>query len=210
MPILTRPVREQFEHDRVIRLLQIRYKRKNEVIGNPGSEQNQSVTVGKLAVFPDLLIFAEGGKQLLATVEVETGESVNQLEALAEWNVFSKLRAPLHLYVPPTSVDAARRLCAEHQIQVAELWTFHTNFDQVRFSLIHRVPESALPKVRSGAASKAAKAKAKPAAKTKKAASKVATRKSVTKKTVKKPVTKRAAAKKAAKPHKKGAAKNRR
>ena len=31
-PILTRPVREQLEHDRVIRLLQARYKRKNEVI----------------------------------------------------------------------------------------------------------------------------------------------------------------------------------
>jgi hypothetical protein len=29
-PILTRPVREQLDHDRVIRLLQARYKRKNE------------------------------------------------------------------------------------------------------------------------------------------------------------------------------------
>ena len=129
MPILTRPVREQLDHDRVIRLLQAKYKRKTDVIINPGSEQNQSVMVSELAVFPDVLIFAEGGRKLLGTVEVETGESVNQLEALAEWNVFSKLKVPLHLYVPPSSVDAAKRLCAEHQIPVAEMWTFHANFE---------------------------------------------------------------------------------
>ena len=166
-PILTRPVREQLEHDRVIRLLQARYKRKNDVVINPGNEQNQSVTVGELVVFPDLLLFAEGGRKLLGTVEVETGESVNSLEARAEWGVFSKLKVPLHLYVPPTSVDAARRLCAEYDIPVAEVWTFHASFDQVRFTLIHRSPDA--PVVASKPASKTA-VKAKPAAKSKTAA----------------------------------------
>ena len=137
-PILTRPVREQLEHDRVIRQLQVRYKRKNEVIINPGNEQNQSITVGDLVVFPDLLLFADDGKRLLATVEVETGESVNSIEARAEWAVYSRIRVPLHLYVPPASVDAARRICDEFQILVAELWTYSTQFDQVRFTLVHR------------------------------------------------------------------------
>ncbi len=87
-PILTRPVREQLEHDRVIRLLQARYKRKHDVVMNPGPEQNQSVMVGELAVFPDLLLYStEKNRKLEGTVEVETGESVNQLEALAEWGV---------------------------------------------------------------------------------------------------------------------------
>lgn len=165
-PILTRPVREQLEHDRVIRLLQARYKRKTDVIINPGNEQNQSITVGDLVVYPDVLIFAEGTKKLLGTIEVETGESVNSLEARAEWAVFCKLKVPLHLYVPPTSVDAARRLCAEYAIPVAELWTFHTTFDQVRFTMIYRSPDA--PVVKVGAPAKAAPAKpaaAKPAAK---------------------------------------------
>ena len=71
-PILTRPVREQLEHDRVIRQLQARYKRKHEVVINPGNEQNQSVTVGQLAVFPDLLLFStERTRKLQATVEGE-------------------------------------------------------------------------------------------------------------------------------------------
>jgi hypothetical protein len=160
-PILTRPVREQLEHDRVIRLLQARYKRKNEVIMNPGAEQNQSVTVENLVVFPDLLLFAEGGKKLLGTIEVETGESVNALEARAEWGVFCKLKVPMHLYVPPTSVDAARRLCTEYNIPVAEIWTFHATFDQVRFTMIHRSPDA--PVVKVSAPTKQA-AKAKPAA----------------------------------------------
>ena len=180
MPILTRPVREQLEHDRVIRLLQARYKRKHDVIMNPGAEQNQSVVVGELAVYPDLILFAERGKKLEGTVEVETGESVNQLEALAEWGVFSKLKVPLHLYVPPASVDTARRLCTEHQIPVAEVWTYHLQFDQARFTMVHRSPDApASASAKAPASAKAtagksadkpkpkAKPKAKPAAKAK-------------------------------------------
>ena len=137
-PILTRPVREQLEHDRVIRQLQARYKRKNEVIINPGNEQNQSITVGELVVYPDLVLFAEDGRPRLGTVEVETGESVNAFEARAEWAVYAKVRVPLHLYVPPACVDAVKRICAEYQIAVSELWTYTTSFDQVRFTMVHR------------------------------------------------------------------------
>jgi hypothetical protein len=159
-PILTRPVREQLEHDRVIRQLQARYKRKNDVIINPGNEQNQSITVGDLVVFPDLLLFAEGSKRLLGTVEVETGESVNPIEARAEWGVYSKLKVPLHLYVPPACVDAAKRICAEYQIVVSELWTYTTSFDQVRFTMVHRAPDA--PVVRIPEAPKAPKAQPAP------------------------------------------------
>jgi hypothetical protein len=173
-PILTRPVREQLEHDRVIRLLQARYKRKNDVVINPGNEQNQSITVETLVVFPDLLVFAEGGKRLLATVEVETGESVNPIEARAEWGVYSKLKVPLHLYVPPVCVDAVKRICAEYQIIVAELWTYTTSFDQVRFTMVHRDAEAPVVKLPPAAPrqaqarperARATKPAAKPAAK---------------------------------------------
>lgn len=162
-PILTRPVREQLEHDRVIRLLQARYKRKTEVIINPGSEQNQSVQVENLVLFPDVLIFAEGGKKLVGTVEVETGESVNSLEARAQWARFAKLRVPLHLYLPSTSVDAARRLCAEYDILVSEIWTFQSTYDnQVRFTMVFRSPNA--PVVKLSPAPPKAVAKPKPAA----------------------------------------------
>ncbi|MCA1583446.1 MAG: hypothetical protein LC791_01275 [Acidobacteria bacterium] len=142
-PILTRPVREQLEHDRIIRLLQGRYRRKYEAAINPGNEQNSSVAVGEMAVYPDVVLFSqERNRRLQGTVEVETGESVNTLEALAQWGPFSRLKVPFHLYVPPNSLDTARRLCAEHQIVVAEIWTYHPALDQVRFTMVYRAPEA--------------------------------------------------------------------
>ena len=192
-PILTRPVREQLEHDRVIRQLQARYKRKNEVVINPGNEQNQSITVGELVVYPDLLLFAEAGRRLLGTVEVETGESVNAIEARAEWGVYSRLKVPLHLYVPPNCVDAVKRICAEYQILVSELWTYTSSFDQVRFSMVHRAPDA--PVVRGGPDS----AESAPAVKAKPAAAKAKPADAKTKAAAKpKPVTKAKAAKKPA------------
>ena len=167
-PILTRPVREQLEHDRVIRQLQAKYKRKTDVVINPGSEQNQSVTVENLVVFPDLLVFAEGTRRLLITVEVETGESVNSIEARAEWGVYSKLKVPLHLYVPAANIDTARRICAEFQILVSELWSYTASFDQVRFTLVDTSPDAPTVKIPSRPEPKAkaaAPGKSKPAAK---------------------------------------------
>lgn len=141
-PILVRPVREQFEHDRVIRALQARYKRKYEVVVNPGAEQNAPVEAGDQRLYPDLVLYSpERGRKLQGTVEVETTESVNTLEALAQWAPLSRLRAPLFLYVPLSSIDTVRRLCQEHGITPAEIWTYHSTSDQVRFTMVHQVPE---------------------------------------------------------------------
>ena len=94
-PILVRPVREQLEHDRVIRLLQAKYKRKFEVAINPGNEQTAPVNVGPSSWYPDLVLqSADRVRRLKGTVEVETGESVNNLEAMSQWATFSRLRAP--------------------------------------------------------------------------------------------------------------------
>ena len=142
-PILVRPVREQFEHDRVIRVLQAKYKRKYEVAINPGAEQNAAVGVGELAMYPDLVLFGqERNRRVQGTVEVETTESINTLEAQAEWGPFSKLRTPFFLYVPASSIDTVRRLCAEHGIDPAEIWTYHTALDQVRFTMVYRSPDA--------------------------------------------------------------------
>ena len=151
-PILTRPVREQLEHDRVIRELQARYKRKTDVVINPGNEQNQSISIGDLVIYPDLLVFAEGTKRLLTTVEVETGESVNSIEARAEWGNFSKLKVPMHLYVPPICVEAVKRICDEYHIIVSELWTYTTTFDQIRFTLVSKSPDAPVVKIPAKAA----------------------------------------------------------
>lgn len=141
-PILVRPVREQLEHDRVIRLLQVKLKRKHEVIANIGEDQSTSVKIGQLQIYPDLILTtADRSRRLMGTVEVETSESVNHLEARSQWAHLGRARAPFHLYVPLGSVDIARRLAAENQVNVTELWSFHTIGDQTHFRLVHRAPE---------------------------------------------------------------------
>jgi len=149
-----RPVREQLEHDRVIRLLQAKYKRKFEVAINPGHEQTVPVLVGPSQApwYPDLVLQStDRGRKILGTVEVETAESVNNLEAMSQWAAFSKLRAPFHLYVPASNVDTAKRLCVDLQIPVTEIWAFNALGDQMRFTLVQRSSRSAEPKARAAA-----------------------------------------------------------
>lgn len=142
-PILVRPVREQIEHDRIIRLLHLKARRRYEAGVNPGSEQNVPVGSGPTAIYPDLVLQSQDrGHRLQAVVEVETGESVNHLEALAEWAHFGKLRAAFHLYVPAAMIDVARRLCEDNQVRVNEVWSYHTVGDQVRFTLVDRIREA--------------------------------------------------------------------
>ena len=164
-PILVRPVREQLEHDRLIRLLHTKFRRKFEAGMNPGNEQNAAVGTGPTALYPDLVLMSqERGHKLQTVVEVETGESVNHLEALAQWAHYGKTRAAFHLYVPANMVDVARRLCEDNQIHVSEMWSYHLIGDEPRFTMVHRSrePQPAPPRVKPAPAA-AAPAK-KPAA----------------------------------------------
>ena len=159
-PILVRPVREQLEHDRVIRLLQVKLKRRHDVVTNIGEDQTVPVRIGQVQIFPDLVLTStERGHRLMGTVEVETAESVNHLEAMAQWAHLGRARAPFHLYVPAGSVDIARRLAAENQVNVAEIWSYHTIGDQTRFTMVHRAPT---PEPRRAPAEKAPRTAAAP------------------------------------------------
>jgi len=139
LPILVRPVREQLEHDRVIRLLQAKWKKQYDVEANVGDERRTSLKVGQMTVFPDLVMSSQSSpKRLQSVAEVETGESVNHLEAMAQWAHMSKARAPFRLYVPVGAIDQARRLCGDHHVALFELWSYYVLGEQVRFTLIQR------------------------------------------------------------------------
>ena len=167
-PILVRPVREQLEHDRVIRLLQVRLKRRHDVLTNIGEDQTTPVRIGQVQIFPDLVLTStERGHKLMCTVEVETAESVNHLEAMAQWAHFGRTRAPFHLYVPATAVEMARKLCVENDVSVSEIWSYHSLGDQTRFTLVAKIATKPAPRpapVRDAAANgKPATPKGKPA-----------------------------------------------
>jgi len=149
-PILVRPVREQLEHDRIIRLLHGKFRRKYEAGMNPGNEQNAPVGAGSAALYPDLVLSSQDrGHKLQIIVEIETGESVNHLEALAQWAHYGRVRAAFHLYIPSGMVDVARRLTEDNQIHVAEIWSYHVVGEEPRFTLVHRNREAISPHARS-------------------------------------------------------------
>jgi hypothetical protein len=148
-PILVRPVREQLEHDRIIRQLFAKFRRKFEAGMNPGREENMPVGTGPSALFPDVVLMSpERGHRLQVVIEVETGESVNHLEALAQWAHFARLKAAFHLYVPSGMVDVARQLCDDNQIHASEIWSYHTIGDEIRFVMVHRSKEAVSAPVR--------------------------------------------------------------
>src|SRR4051794_34218549 len=161
---------------------------------NPGVEQNAPIGTGPTALYPDLVLSSQDrGHKLQVIVEIETGESVNHLEALAQWAHYGRIRAAFHLYVPSGMVDVARRLTGDNQIHVAEILGYLVLGEEPRFTLVHRTREPISPHARAHPVAKPAaapaatparasnmksvnattkakpKAKAKPAAKAKKA-----------------------------------------
>ena len=144
-PILVRPIREQLEHDRVIRLLQLRLRRRFVVGINIGDEPEATgVRSGTEEVYPDLVLTsAVGPRRLHGVVEVETAESVNRLEAMHEWVHFGKVRGAFYLYVPSGVTDVARRLCGQYGVSVSEIWSYHAVGEQIRFTMVHRSKRAA-------------------------------------------------------------------
>lgn len=153
-PILVRPVREQLEHDRLIRHLEGRYKRQYEVALNIGDSRESSIKADGLVLYPDM-VMTTGGK-VAAVVEVETGESVNNLEAMAQWVHFGRARASFHLYVPVNGYDSAVRLCEALRVKVSEIWTYRPETEG--FDLIRMHADAASSRRSSRAPGRAAKA----------------------------------------------------
>jgi hypothetical protein len=186
-PILVRPIREQFEHNRVIRLLAPRFRRKFTVGVNIGDEPEATgVRSGTGLVYPDLVLtISEGVRRVHGIVEVETTESVNHLEAMAEWVSFGKVRGAFYLFVPAGATDVARRLCEESHVSFTEIWSYHAVGDQMRFTMAHRSARAAAAGRRELKAAKLAAAAVAPTAKRARTVKKPAER-------TKKPAAKRA------------------
>ena len=196
-PILVRPFREQVDHDRVIRQLQARFRRKYTVGVNVGSLQETTIRISGMNVNPDLVLTSTVGvRRLHAVVEVETSESINDLEAMAQWARFAKARGAFHLYVPAGMADVALRICRTKRINVSEIWTYFFVGDNLRFTMFYRSPaaqRSVLArKVEAEAIVK--KSSAKKAVKKKAVKKKAVKKKAVKKKTVKKKTAKKKAA----------------
>jgi hypothetical protein len=79
LPVVRNPrpgVVVELEHDRVVRLLQVRWRKRYQVATNRGGEQNEAVGTGSAALFPDLILSSrERGRRIQAVLEVDTKAS---------------------------------------------------------------------------------------------------------------------------------------
>ena len=134
-------------------------------------EQNTPVGSGASAVYPDVVLSSQDrGRKVQAIIEVETVESVNNLESLAEWVPFGRLKIALHLYVPSSMVEVAKRLCTDSHIPVAEIDSYHWLGDEMRFVPVYKAPPDGRQRAHTASKAKKPKAsKSKPARKGSKA-----------------------------------------
>ena len=93
-PILVRPVREQLEHDRIIRLLQDQVSPSLRCRHQPGRGAERRCRRRVLGHLSRCRADSRrtGAARSMTIIEVETVESVNHLEALAEWVTFGRLK----------------------------------------------------------------------------------------------------------------------
>ena len=139
-PIYVRPAKEQFEHDRLIQFLEAQNKATVEVLTNKGDARDYALKIGEGTYFPDLIL--QDGKKLTGVIEIETGESTNNLEALAQWVHFGKAKVPFSLYVPVLMYDAARRFCELNRVTVTEIWTYRPTWEGFELLRVFHDPDA--------------------------------------------------------------------
>ena len=82
-PILVRPVREQLEHDRVIRLLQERLKKRHDVATNIGPDQTVPVKIGSVNIYPDLVLTtSDKAKKVVKAAPKKTAKTAKRSASL--------------------------------------------------------------------------------------------------------------------------------
>ena len=167
-PILVRPVREQLEHDRIIRLLQTKFRRKYQASESTSAPSRpRRWARGPPPSFPTWCSppRSAGGASRRWLRSKPASRSTTWRRWPSGRTCPSSAR-PFICTSPAGMVDVARRLAEENQVHVQEIWSYHTIGDQVRFTLVHRNREAApapRPAAKAAPAPRPA-AKARPAA----------------------------------------------
>lgn len=123
-----RSLASQGEHDAVVRELSARWKSsKYSLVANPDGEKNVGVNPG--GHFPDLIAFS--GREVHWIAEVETADSLNDMEAGQQWRAYGELGCPLFLVVPLNSVAHAQRLVIVNRVKVAGFYEYSIENGQI-------------------------------------------------------------------------------
>lgn len=111
---LKRSSESQSFHDQVVKLAANNINHdKYDVYTNPNGEQNTGVS----GQYPDIILAPKGTKNVSFIIEVETADSITLSEAQTQWAAYSKLGGTFYLLVPSNSLETAKQLCRQANIQ---------------------------------------------------------------------------------------------
>jgi hypothetical protein len=103
----------QNEHDNVIQAAYNNLDKVNyRVYTNPNQQKNTSIN----GHYPDIIITAANENTAKFVIEVETSESVNNIE-VQQWKTYSHLGGTFYLLVPYSSKALAELLCLQNGIK---------------------------------------------------------------------------------------------
>lgn len=117
-------------HDKVVRAIRDSLNQQDyDVYINPGQEKNAHIGDN----YPDVIMTEKNKTTVKFILEIEVASSVSQEEALRQWKKYSKeINATFYLVVPENSLDKARKLCQNNNINV-RFATYTVNSNNINF-----------------------------------------------------------------------------
>lgn len=114
----------QNHHDTAVRLLAAHWRDpvRYNIATNPDGQQNR--WAGRSDLFPDIIAWSRQGERDVALwiVEVETGDSVTEVEARGQWANYAATGIPLSLAVPMGSGSTAWQVAQRLGIAVQRVF----------------------------------------------------------------------------------------
>lgn len=103
-------------HEKVINAaIQALNKLDFDIYTNPGTSKNAAISDN----YPDIILTEKGKKNAKFIIEVETRETVNDVEAEIQWKKYAKeINATFYLLVPYESRNMAESICRRLGINV--------------------------------------------------------------------------------------------
>lgn len=101
-------------HDVVIQQIVSHLNQRDyDVYTNPGQEKNAGINNN----YPDVVMTEKNGLTVKFILEIETAESVTEIEAEQQWKKYAdEIKASFYIVVPDGMVAKAKELCVKYNV----------------------------------------------------------------------------------------------
>lgn len=129
-----RSFENQATHDQIVEKVKEGLDQVNhDIFINPGQQKNMGVTTINETLYPDIIVTNKGDNHVKIIIEVETEDTVTDLDS-KQWKEYADLiNAPFWLLVPVTKKETAKQILNRNSIS-ANVGTYSVISGSVRIS----------------------------------------------------------------------------